>query len=85
MRQKTSRSGEPGRRTGCQDSGGVGLAGRAGDRMSERVLERAEAAWEEQRGQRILIEGAQQKAGRSGKGTFRRGSLMQRLCMACGT
>jgi hypothetical protein len=46
----TSRLGEPGRRTGCQDSGGVGLAGRVGDRMSERVLERAGAAWEEQRG-----------------------------------
>jgi hypothetical protein len=36
----------------------VSLAGRAGDRLSERVLERAGAAWEEQRGQRILISSA---------------------------
>lgn len=56
VRQTTSRLGEPGRRTGCQDSGGVGLAGRAGGRMSESELERGEAAWEEQRGVRILID-----------------------------
>lgn len=34
----------------------MSLAGRAGDRLSERVLERAGAAWEEQRELRILID-----------------------------
>ena len=61
----------------------MSFAGRAGDRLSERLLERAGAAWEEQRGQRILIDEQSGEAPPNPKEAARRYNIMYQIKRTC--